>query len=141
MSNIAPWLVLLVLIFVLWLRDEMKEAPTKKDDQFPLPQPEDGTRIADEIRDLPDRKPPPGVSLPDWDYAKDEEFCKKYPCDFMKPYRLPSGTLTYICTNSDLWERWGIKEEILRNLNENIKEVCARCAGLPCKGQRKGEKR
>lgn len=141
MNSLFPVLILLLLGFILWMRDEMKESPKKRDDKFPLPKPEEGNRIADEIRDIPDRTMPPGVSMPDKDYTKDEEFCKKHPCDFMKPYRLPSGTLTYLCTNEDAWERWGVKDEILRNQNNGIKEVCARCAGLPCLGQRKENKK
>ena len=141
MNSLFPVLVLLFLGFILWMRDEMKESPKKRDDKFPLPKPEEGNRIADEIRDIPDRTMPPGVSMPDKDYTKDEEFCKKHPCDFMKPYRLPSGTMVYLCTNVELWKRCGIMERIHQDINEGGKELCARCAGLPCKGQRKGEKR
>ena len=174
MNSLYPVLILLLLGFILWMRDEMKKAPTKKDDHRPLdplfpgsmppcpeynPEYEEALRnapklmeemgfpkgnakeIADEIRNLPDMTMPPGVSMPDKDYTKDEEFCKKHPCDFMKPYRLPSGTLTYLCTNEEAWERWGIKDEIFRNQNNGIKEVCARCAGLPCLGQRKENKK
>lgn len=172
--TLYPILILLFLGFILWMRDEMKKAPTKKDaphsldpllpDSMPPcpeydPEYEEALRnapklmeemgfpkgnakeITDEIRNLPDMTMPPGVSMPDKDYTKDEEFCKKHPCDFMKPYRLPSGTMVYLCTNVELWERCGIMERIHQDINEGGKELCARCAGLPCKGQRKETKK
>ena len=141
MTSLFPILILLALGFLLWMRDEMKHAPTKKDESFPLPKPEDGSRVSEEVNESCGISLPPGVSLPDKDYMKDEEFCKKYPCDYMSPHHLPRGTLTYICTNEAAWKRWGILEEVLREFNEGKKPLCARCAGLPCKGQRKGEKR
>lgn len=141
MNSLYPFLFLLLLGFILWMRDELKESPQKQDDKFPLPKPEDKEGIADEIRNLPDMSLPPGVSMPDKDYTKDEEFCKKYPCDYLKPHHLPRGTLTYICTNEEAWKRWGILEEVLREFNAGKKPLCARCAGLPCLGQRKENKK
>lgn len=141
MNSLYPVLILLLLGFILWMRDEMKESPKKRDDKFPLPKPEDKEGIADEIRNLPDMSLPPGVSMPDKDYTKDEEFCKKHPCDFMKPHRLLNGKSTYLCTNEEAWERWGVKEKVLESLNEGCLEQCARCAGLPCLGQRKENKK
>ncbi len=174
--TLYPVLILLLLGFILWMRDETKKAPTIKDDPRPRPldpllpdsmppcpeyNPEyeealrnapklmeeldfpkvNAKEIADEIRNLPDMSLPPGVSMPDKDYTKDKEFCKKHPCDFMKPHRLLNGKSTYLCTNEEAWERWGIKEKVLESLNEGCLEQCARCAGLPCLGQRKENKK
>ena len=135
--TLFPVIILLALGFILWMRDEMKHSPTKKDDPRPHPldpllpdsmppcpeyDPEyeealrnapklmeemgflKGKEIADELRKLPDMSLPPGVSMPDRDYTKDEEFSKKYP---------------------------------FADLNAKAKPLCARCAGLPCKGQRR----
>lgn len=139
--TLFPIIILLALGFLLWMRDEMKHAPTQKDDHFPLPKPKDGCRVSEEVYESCGISLPPGVSLPDKDYTKDDEFSKKYPCDYMKPHHLPRGTLTYICTNEEAWKRWGILDVVLADLNAGSKPLCARCAGLPCKGQRKGEKR
>ena len=68
------------------------------------------------------------------DYSNDNEFCKRHPCDYMKPYRLPTGELTYRCTNANLWEMMGLKDIVLRNLNDGGYEQCVRCSGIPCRG-------
>ena len=135
MTGLLPWIVLISLILVLWLRDEVRIAPTKKD--APLPPPPSPDDFPEEDVSMP----PLQTRVTEHDYSKDNEFCQKHPCDFMKPHRLPNGTLTYLCTNEEAWERWGIKEKVLESLNEGCLQQCARCGGLPCLGQRKGEKR
>ena len=140
--TLMPILILIGLGFILWMRDEMKHAPAKKDEPsgpVELPKPEGGFRISDEVCESCGLSLPPGVYMPDKDYTKDEEFCKKYPCDYMKPHRMSRGTLVFVCTNEEAWERWGILDEVLAELNEGARPMCARCAGLPCKGQRKEE--
>ena len=81
-----------------------------------------------------------GIEAFSHDYTKDVEFCRKHPCDFMKPHRFANGVLTYRCMNQNLWSRTGLEKEILQNLNEGCfeaLEACARCFGVPCAGERK----
>lgn len=118
MTELYVWIALLALVFVIWIRDEMKHAPTQKDDREPAP--------------------PPQPSASEHDYSKDEEFCRKHPCDYMEPYIKPDGSLTYLCTNEGAWKLWGVEAKILQHLNDGGLEQCARCGGLPCKGFRKG---
>lgn len=139
------WCIVLgILIVVLWLRDERKKAPTKED--VPIVPMNYAPGKSSEYHVPTTRKETdellsacgivPGFSK---DYTKDEEFCKKHPCDYMVPYRFPNGTLTYKCTNEAMWERFGIRKKILQNLNEGCFEQCARCSGLACYGERKSK--
>lgn len=154
--------ILLVLLLILLIRDEVPH-PSKKKDSLLVEASNQGhilhettkeldesliesgidawmtdekrTRMLDEIRLLI----PWSDKIPDKDYTKDEEFCRQHPCDFMEPYLSRGGNVIYTCANSEMWERWGIKEEILKNLNEKSKPLCARCSGISCKGSRKKE--
>ena len=132
MSGYWVWIGLAVLIFIIWMRDEMSHAPMQKEDHISPPEPSH-----DDFPETDVSMPPQQPRVTEHDYSKDEEFCRKHPCDYMEPYRKPDGSLTYLCTNEVAWKRWGVEKEILQNLNDGVKEQCARCAGLPCIGQRK----
>ena len=131
-------IVLALLLLVLWIRDEMRKAPTLRDDSLNS----QGYTIENYVPKTRQETDEylkacgiePGFSK---DYTKDEKFCQENPCDYMKPYRFPNGKLTYVCTNVGLWEGIGIKEKVLQGLNEGANEMCCRCCGLPCRGERK----
>ena len=125
--------VLLVLAFFVWMRDEMRKAPLIGNPPIP---PSKESNEEKEIREE-DTSTPKHLMDDVLSLAFDVEFNEKNPCDYQFPYILPNGNGTFICTCAELWDRWGVKDKVLANLNDGAKELCARCVGINCKGKRK----
>lgn len=125
--------VLLVLVYFVWMRDEIRTdtlignppiRPPKESNAENEIQEEDTStskHLTDDVLSLP----------------FDVEFNEKNPCDYQIPYVLPNGIGTFICTCEEKWDDWGVKDEVLANLNDGAREQCVRCVGLKCKGKRK----
>lgn len=133
--------VLLVLVYFVWMRDEMRKDtlignhPIPQPGNHPIPQPKEsnaGKEILGENISTPKHLTDDVLSI-----SFDVEFNEKNPCDYQVPYILQNGNSTFICTCEEMWDRWGVKDKVLANLNDGAREQCARCVGLKCKGKRK----
>ena len=124
------WIVLLLLLVVLWQRDKSRNTSGAKNRNEVLSAEASRGEPKEEELLVEEGNENPASFL-------DEEFLRKHPCEFMHPYVLPNGKRTYVCTNREAWKRWGVEEEIDRNLNEGFREQCARCLGIPCRGERR----
>lgn len=126
-------IVFLVLAFFVWMRDEMRKAPLISNPPIPPPkESNEGKNIQEEDTSTPKHLTEDVLSL-----AFDVEFNEKNPCDYQLPYILPNGNGTLICTCEEMWDKWGVKDKVLANLNDGAREQCVRCVGLKCKGKRK----
>lgn len=133
------WGIILVLLLIgLWIRDELRKAPLKEENPI-APQGYTPEGFMEEHVPVTREETDAflkafGIEGNIQDYTKDEEFCRKHPCDYMKPHRFPNGKLIYCCTDSNVWERCGITQDVLRDFNEHGIEMCARHLGIPCRG-------
>lgn len=125
--------VLLVLAYLVWMRDEIRKDPLIVNS--PIPQPKE----SNEEKEILEEDTSTYKHLTDdvLSLAFDVEFNEKNPCDYQFPYILPNGICTFICTCEEMWDRCGVKDKVLASLNEGARELCVRCVGLKCKGKRK----
>lgn len=127
--------LLLVLVFFVWIRDEIRNAPIVDDDPI---SPHAGFCTRKEMQEeddtTPERTAKEALNL-----TFDVEFNEKHPCDYQSPYILPDGSKTFVCSCIEMWKEVGIMDDVLASLNDGAKEQCARCIGLRCKGRKKHE--
>lgn len=136
---IAGFAILAIFLLIILIRDEAGNSSTKESE--PVQRSEERTAERLDSLDIETNRPIedtlPSTPFYGKDYTEDNEFCKKYPCDFMVPVMLRSGRKTFKCTNVKMWKRWGIEDETMRDMNNGNIEQCARCDGIPCKGGHK----
>ena len=133
---IAGFAILAIFLLIILIRDEAGNSSTKKSEPVQRSEERTAERL-DSLDNRPIEDTLPSTPFYGKDYTEDNEFCKKYPCDFMVPVMLRSGRKTFKCTNVKMWKRWGIEDETMRDMNNGNIEQCARCDGIPCKGGRK----